>query len=61
MAYEFIVYKEHAKNLPRIGERLNTDEGKGRVIDVNILKRLVSVDVGEGKVIKVGFSKGEEN
>lgn len=61
MAYEFIVYKEYARNLPRIGERINTDEGKGRVTDVNILKRLVRVDVGEGKIVKVVFAKGTEN
>jgi len=59
MAYEFSVYKEHSRELPRQGDKINTDEGKGRVIDVNILKRLVSVDVGEGKVIKVQYEKIE--
>ncbi len=57
MAYEFTVYKEHSKSLPRLGERINTEEGKGRVIEINILKQLVSVDLGEGKVIKTDFSK----
>jgi len=60
MAYEFTVYKEHARTLPRVGEKINTDDGKGRVIDINILKRLVSVDVGEGKVIRVSYAKNQE-
>lgn len=52
MAYEFNVYKEASKNLPKINERVETPEGKGRVIDVNILKRIVYIDVGEGQIIK---------
>jgi len=52
MAYEFNVYKEYSKSLPRVGDKINTDGGKGQVTDVNILKRLVSVDVGEGKIVK---------
>ena len=57
MAYEFSVYKEYSKALPRMGERVNTDDGKGRVVDVNILKRVVSVDMGEGKIVKTTYEK----
>ena len=52
MAYEFGVYKELARDLPRIGDKIDTPEGKGKVIDVNILKRYVNVDLGEGRVKK---------
>jgi cell fate regulator YaaT (PSP1 superfamily) len=61
MAYEFLVYKEHFRSLPRVGEKINTPEGKGKVIEVNILKRLVSVDLGEGKIVKTTMPKGPEN
>ena len=57
MAYEFTVYKEYSKSLPRLGERIETDEGNGRVTDVNILKRLVSVDLGEGKIVKTTIAQ----
>ena len=57
MAYEFMVYKEQSRSLPHVGEKINTDDGRGRVIDVNILKRLVSVDMGEGKIIKMDIPK----
>jgi len=57
MAYEFTVYKEYSKSLPRLGERIDTDKGKGRVVDVNILKRLVRVDIGEGNIVKTTFAK----
>ena len=60
MAYEFVVYKEQSRSLPRHGEKINTDEGKGRVIDVNILKRMVSVDIGEGKIIRISYAKNQD-
>ncbi|MBI5150272.1 MAG: stage 0 sporulation protein [Candidatus Omnitrophica bacterium] len=57
MAYEFQVYKEFSRNLPAVGDKISVGEGKGKVIDVNILKRLVTVDAGEGKIIKTVFEK----
>lgn len=57
MAYEFQVYKEFSRNLPAVGDRITVGEGKGKVIDVNILKRLVTVDAGEGKIIKTVFAR----
>jgi len=60
MAYEFNVYKEYSKSLPRLGERIETNEGKGRVTDINILKRLISVDVGEGKIVKTTITKSAQ-
>jgi len=61
MAYEFSVYKEQSRSLPRLGDKVNTGEGAGRVTDVNILKRLVSVDVGDGKIIKTTYERNTEN
>lgn len=61
MAYEFSVYKEFSRALPRLGDKINTADGKGKVIDVNILKRLVLVDVGEGKIVRMVVPKASEN
>lgn len=61
MAYEFMVYKEYSKSLPRPGEKVNTLVGRGRVVEVNILKRLVSVDLGDGKIVRTVFPKSTEN
>lgn len=52
MAYEFDVYKEYSKTLPRVGEKVTLPEGKGRVVGINILKRSVNIDVGEGVIVK---------
>ncbi len=47
LGYEYRVYKELLKDLPKQSETVNTKEGKGRVISVNPLKRTVVVEVGE--------------
>ena len=57
MAYEFQVYKEFSRNLPAVGDKITVGEDKGKVIDVNILKRLVTVDAGEGKIVKTVYEK----
>lgn len=55
MAYEFSAYKELSRTLPRLGDKVTTPDGKGKVFEINILKRLVSVDLGEGKTVKVQY------
>lgn len=60
MAYEFSVYREYAKDLPKVGDKVNTPDGRGRVMDLNILKRFVMVDLGEGKTTKLTFAKIDE-
>ncbi len=60
MAYEYLVYKEFNRDLPKAGEKITTPQGKGRVIEVNILKRYVNVDLGEGKFAKISYATKEE-
>ncbi len=57
MAYEFNVYRELNKGLPRLGSKIQVPEGRGKVVNLDILKRLVYVDIGDGKIIKMAVSK----
>ncbi|MCU0521486.1 MAG: stage 0 sporulation protein [Anaerolineae bacterium] len=45
LAYEHQVYKDEAKELPRIKSRVKTEKGIGRVIDLDILKGAVIVEI----------------
>jgi len=45
LGYEHQVYKEEAKSLPRVKSRVRTDRGVGRVIDLDILKGDVIVEI----------------
>jgi cell fate regulator YaaT (PSP1 superfamily) len=60
MAYEFNVYRELNRGLPRLGSKIQIPEGRGKVVNLDILKRLVYVDIGEGKIIKMSVPKEEE-
>ena len=60
MAYEYLAYKELNRDLPKTGEKITTPQGKGRVIEVNNLKRYVNVDLGEGKFTKISYAPKEE-
>lgn len=56
LSYEYKTYKDLAKDLPKEGDKINTPEGKGKVVSVDILKRSVTVEVGtEGKRISISF------
>jgi len=56
LGYEYPVYKELLKNLPKQGETINIKEGKGRVVSVNPLKRSIVVEVGEErKQIEISY------
>ena len=57
LSYEHEHYKEMNRGLPREGERVDTPEGKGKVISVNILKRMASVLLEDGKIIDVSYKK----
>ena len=61
MAYEYQVYREFSRSLPKIGAKVSTPEGeKGRVIAMDILKHYVTVDLGEGKMVKVDYPLGNK-
>lgn len=45
LAYEHQVYKDASKSLPKIKSRVRTEKGLGRVIDLDILKGVVVVEI----------------
>jgi cell fate regulator YaaT (PSP1 superfamily) len=57
LSYEHKCYKEMTKGLPREGERVETPEGRGKVISVNVFKRLATVVLEDGKFIEVNYKK----
>ena len=52
MSYEYEVYKVFSRNLPKVGDKLTLADAKGKVIDVNILKKFVTVEAEDGRLIK---------
>ncbi len=58
--YEYKNYREFSKGLPKEGQTIDTPQGKGKVISVNILKRLAYVELEDGRVEKVSFAATDE-
>lgn len=57
LSYEYENYKKYLKGLPREGEKINIQEGKGKVISVNALKRKVLVEMEDGKQVELDYNK----
>ncbi len=55
--FEYESYKILAKGLPKEGEHINTKQGKGRVISVNVFKRIATVGLEDGSQIEVSYNE----
>jgi len=53
--YEYKNYRELSKGLPKEGQTIESGQGKGKVISVNVLKRLAYVELEDGRIEKVFF------
>ena len=51
--YENEVYKEKKKNLPKLGEFIDTQDGKGRVVDIDVLRRICKVELSNKTIINL--------
>lgn len=60
LAYEVEAYKELADNLPAVGEKIKTKHGMAMVLDQNIIKQAVLVELEKnGNRIEVSFAEEE--
>lgn len=55
LSYENDYYSEAAKNVPKIGSEVTTPEGKGMVVNVNMLKMQVRVKIEDKKTDTVTY------
>jgi cell fate regulator YaaT (PSP1 superfamily) len=50
LVYEHELYQAMRRGLPKVGKRIETPKGHGKVIDLDILKRRIKVGLDEGPV-----------
>jgi cell fate regulator YaaT (PSP1 superfamily) len=55
LAYEYESYKSLSKGLPREGEKIHTPQGKGKVVSVNVFKRVATVELEDGVLVHVAY------
>jgi cell fate regulator YaaT (PSP1 superfamily) len=52
LTYENKVYREAAQGMPRVGRRVTTPDGTGRIRDRDVLKRIVRVQLEEETILR---------
>jgi cell fate regulator YaaT (PSP1 superfamily) len=52
LTYENVIYREAAKGMPKIGRRVTTPHGEGRIRDRDVLKRMVRVQLAEETILR---------
>ena len=57
LSYEHKCYKESAKGLPKISQRVKTKDGPGKIVDVNYLKRIAVAELEDGRHVKIDYNK----
>ena len=58
LKYEDECYKQYSKNLPKVGKKIETEYGEGKVISVDILKQKYRVDVKNHGIVEVDLNEG---
>src|SRR6056297_1934784 len=53
LQYESQTYKALKKMMPNVGEKINLEMGQGKVIDRNLVKHTVEVDIGTDENLEV--------
>ena len=49
LIYEHMFYQENIKDLPNLGKKVNTPEGQGKLIKIDIIEEGAVVELKEGK------------
>ncbi len=55
LSFEYETYKILSKGLPREGERVSIEQGKGKVVSVNVFKRSATVELESGALVEVKY------
>lgn len=58
LKYENDCYLEYKKKLPKIGEQVEVDKKKGKVISVNILRQSYKVELANNEILEVKIEDG---
>jgi cell fate regulator YaaT (PSP1 superfamily) len=55
LTYEYAIYQEVRKHLPRVGKRIQTAEGEGKIIRYNLIRETVTVELEDRRELEVAI------
>jgi len=53
LAYEYETYAELKKNLPKVGKKITTSHGPGKIRQVNVITKKISIEMEDGRIIEM--------
>jgi len=57
LAFEHPFYEEACKKMPKKGKTIDTPDGPARIVDINVIKKLVTISTESGGTITVPLDK----
>jgi len=57
LSYEYQTYRECIKGMPKLGQEIKTEKGKGRVISTNPLKGTVTVELEDRNLMEINIKE----
>jgi cell fate regulator YaaT (PSP1 superfamily) len=60
LKYEYADYIEMKKGMPKVGKRIITPEGEGKVVRQNVMEKRVVVALSDGREVEFGLLDLEE-
>ena len=55
LTYEYAIYQEVRKYLPRVGKRIQTPEGEGKIIRYNLIRETVTLELEDKRELEVAL------
>lgn len=55
LTYEYAIYQEVRKHLPRVGKRIQTTEGEGKIIRYNLIRETVTLELEDKRELEVAL------
>lgn len=56
LKYEYADYLDMKKHMPKVGKRIITPEGEGKVVRQNVMEQRVAVALSDGREIEFGVA-----
>jgi len=61
LQYEHDTYRRYRKSMPKLGKKIEIDEGRGKVIRQNILQRCITVLLEDGREVELNLGPVPED
>jgi cell fate regulator YaaT (PSP1 superfamily) len=57
LSYEYETYAELKKNLPKIGKRISTPQGTGKIRQVNVITQKILIEMEDGRIVEMNAAE----